>query len=545
MPKYSGESINDTLMWAAANVLALVSLLQWTPANARDVLSLFPSTRYLILSSPWRPTSNDECSALQQEFSAEVSGLTGQHQACLADTPADPNEGGSCSKASCQALHSAMDSASRKSSAETSLCRQRVGEYLAAQRQEAEQRRKTAEAAEREAKDREREDAARKAKTEADRQKDDKSRRDRDAERDRDRKAQEARDQRDRQEADARQTKDKAEREAARVKADKESADRASADKEARNQARAAQDAADQARRESERALAQARYEAELAHVRETAAKVERENKEQALYLDLVIKLKDGKDKVSMTKEFIENPFKKAAEMAGDAVVGKLVDKGLDLAAPIGPEKEDSRYEAVAAGVDAARGTALGGSPAADKISGAALEGINKINRQVLGQLDDLGKQMDQIGKGETRSAGTTPSTYSPSPPPRTSGGEVVRPRAAAETPNPFRRETNNDRVAAASPEGMPTVNPFVKRGGGSTYDDPDTGRTYSIPSGHILYRNPGTGALSVVEDAQVRRSSDDDWMEDGQPRCSASGKGRVLAECEKRRKTKNPFATK
>lgn len=531
--------------WTAASLLALVFLMPGTSANARDVLSLFPSTRYLILSSPWRPTSNDECSALQQEFSAEVSGLTAQHQACLADTPSDPNDGGSCSKASCQALHSAMDSASRKSSAETSLCRQRVSEYLAAQRQEAEQRRKAAEAAEREAKDREREETARKAKAEADRQKDDKTRRDRDADRDRDRKAQEARDQRDRQEADARQARDKSEREAARAKADKESADRANADKEARNQARAAQEAADQARRDSERALAQARYEAELARAREAAAKVEREKKEQALYLDLVTKLKDGKDKVGMAKEFIENPFKKAAEMAGDAVVGKLVDKGLDHAAPIGPEKEDSRYEAVAAGVDAARGTALGGSPAADKISGAALEGINKINRQVLGQVDELGKQMDQIGKGDTRSAGTTTSTYRPPPPPRTSGGEAVPPRAAAETPNPFRRETNNDRVAVASPEGMPTANPFVKRGGGSTYDDPDTGRTYSIPSGHTLYRNPGTGALSVVEDAQVRRSSDDDWMEDGQPRCSTSGKGRILAECEKRRKTKNPFATK
>ncbi len=528
---HTSRRIAESLQRLVTVALCLMAVTWITPTAAQDFLNALPSTRYLILSSPWRPTSYDECTALQQEFSAEINRLNAQHEACLQGAPSDDsNTGGSCSKAICQAVHSARDGATRKSGEETSTCRKRVGEYVAEQRQEEDKRRKAAEAAERDARQREREDADRKAKREAERQKDERDRRDKDATSDRERRESEARAERDRRDRDAR---DGAER---RDRAERDRQDR---EKEAAK-AKSEQEAAERNRRESDaRILSQIRREAEVAQAvaRAEEAKRERDKQEQSLYLDLLVQLKQGKDEAVTAKEFLANPFRKAKELAADAVASKLMEKGLDIASPIGPERQDSRYEATAAATDEARSKVLGNNPFAEKISGVAMEGIHKINRQVLGQVDELGKQMDSVAKTDTRAPSRPSSTY-------------VSPSRAAGSPggsqtlgdNPFKRSTANDQLALAT-QGQSASSPSSTRATAATYDDPQSGRSYTIQSGQSLYRNPGTGEMSVIDDSGIRDSNNDDRMVNGQPQCSTSGKGRVLPECEKRRKKKNPFA--
>jgi hypothetical protein len=232
------------------------------------------------------------------------------------------------------------------------------------------------------------------------------------------------------------------------------------------------------------------------------------------------------------------NPFEKTQELVADAVANTLVDKGLDVAATIGPERKDSRYEATAAATDEARTKMLGNNPFAEKISGVAMEGVHKINRQVLGQIDELGKQIDSVGKADAGATTRPPSTYVPPARPTGAPGGSQTPRE-----NPFKRATGSDQVALAAPGPTPRPGPPANRGAAVTYDDPQSGRSYTIPSGRSLYRDPGTGEMSVVDDSGIRESGNDDRVLNGQLQCSKSGKGRVIPECEKRRKKQNPFA--
>ena len=99
---------------------------------AADTFSAVPERRFLLLNAPSRPTTYDECRVFAAEFAAEIARLDEQHLVCL-DGLADEASGldAGCAKSSCEALHRARDSASRKSRAETTLCSERVADHLA------------------------------------------------------------------------------------------------------------------------------------------------------------------------------------------------------------------------------------------------------------------------------------------------------------------------------------------------------------------------------------------------------------------------------
>jgi len=202
------------------------------------------------------------------------------------------------------------------------------------------------------------------------------------------------------------------------------------------------------------------------------------------------------------------------------------VDKGLDLAAPMGREKQDPTYDSIAATTDKARSIALRTNPFAEKISGLAMEGVHKIHRQTLEQLDAVVQQLATIDT------------------PASAASAVIRP--SPPSPVPLTRNADNPLSgAAAAPPAPPTVvaareNTFAQDS--IRYDDAATGRSYDVPTGRTLYRHQDSGDLMVMEEARVVQRSDDDRMVNGRPVCSAHGKGRVLPECERRRA--NPFAT-
>ena len=405
-------------------------------------------------------------------------------------------------------MHTSRDQAQSKSGREVSLCRQRVTEYQAKEREEARRRKQVADEAERADRERAREDNERKARQEAERQRYERDRRDRDARRDRERRDEDARAAQAQRDEAARREQDeqaRAAREQDRQKREREEAENARRDAEA-----------SAARWRAEQAQAEQRARAE-------EARRESDVKAQSLYLDLLEQLKGGKDTVVAAKEFLKNPFGEALEYAADRVASGLVDKSLDIAAPIGAEKHDATYDRIAAAADAARGQALGGNPFAEKISGLAMEGVNKIHRQTLGQVDDLARQMDQVGRDD--GAGSTSSSPGYRPPPAP---------ATRATDNPFER--------GAAPAPAPTTTTNARA---STWQDSTTGRVYDVPAGHTLYRPSGGGELTVLPENRAARIADDDRMVNGQPRCSAQGRGRVLAECERRRRSGNPFAAK
>jgi hypothetical protein len=186
---------------------------------------------------------------------------------------------------------------------------------------------------------------------------------------------------------------------------------------------------------------------------------------------------------------------------------------------------------------DALRSKALSANPFADKVSGLAMEGVNKIHRQVLGQADELGKQVESFGKEDLNKG--SQSVLRISPPPRPAAGSTASDRAQTVGENLVGSQSRNEQVALAAQSTPATRNRFNAP---VVYEDPDTGQSFNIPSGHTLYRNPATADLYVVEESQVQRSQEDGRMVNGQIRCSMSGKGLVLAECERRRKMKNPF---
>lgn len=113
----------------------------------------FPSTRYLTRSSPFSPTSYDQCAALNQEFAEDVRNLTEQHSQCLADAPREESsDGGICSKTSCQPLHTAMNHARQRQADEVRTCNDRVSKHLEKKRREEEIAHRAAAEAERDRK---------------------------------------------------------------------------------------------------------------------------------------------------------------------------------------------------------------------------------------------------------------------------------------------------------------------------------------------------------------------------------------------------------
>lgn len=465
-----------------------------SPGLAADYLSLLPSTRWISLSSPLFPTDPAECNALQREFAEETARLSEQHYICLEQAPSEEPGAGGCSKQSCEPLHTMRERAQKKSSAELSTCRERVNEHLAKAREQARRRQQAeaeAEREERERRARRDRDEAERNRRESDRAQRDQARKDRDAQRERERIEEERRNAAER------------EREA-RARADREAADRS------------------RWRREAELAASQAR---------EAEARRERDAKAQNLYLDLVSKLKETKDTLSTAIDFARNPFAKTLEMASDRLNESLLDAAIDTHAHIGPEKSDPRYDAIAAATGEARSFALGGNPFAEKISGLAMSGVQKIHRETLGQLDAVAGQIENFGS-ESAAVSSAPAPLPPSTPSRASDGG-----------NPFARSATT--TANDTDVSSPTVS---GAGAPSTVGRPVDAATishYEVPAGHTFYRAPGSTDLVIVQESQARPVAEDDRYVNGVLRCSRDGRGRVIAKCEERRRTANPFARK
>jgi hypothetical protein len=515
-------------------VTLLISSLLSASAFADDFMRLIPSTRWVTLGSPWHPSSYDECNALSDAFAMEIEDIRAQHSKCLRGEPSQAEEGGTCSNARCQALHTAMNAATKRSSSEVTICREKVNEYLTKKREEAARLKKLAQETEREQQEKARKDANEKAKRETDKLKVERERKDRDEKKEIE--------QRDRDTRAAAKQKEVAIREAReRTERDKRDKERqASIAKPERNTAKIQRDSKPTG---SSRKL-NYEYEIALLHAEMNLEKHDRANQEQSTYLQLVEQLRDSKEKGDALAELAANPFEKSAEALSEHVPSILVDKALDIAAPIGREKHDPRYEALAEGVDQARGKMLESNPFAEKISGLAMEGVQKIHREVLGQLDEVGEQVEQLGRGDGAPPRSSTSTYLPVP---TAGTNAGTTRLQSETGtsdiNPFDSAQNASGQVAASSSTPRNTNLVLNRDTQRSYDDPDTGRKYTVPAGHSLYRDPVTAALSVVKETEVSRSEDDDKREGNSLKCSTVGKGLVLPECEKRRKMKNPFS--
>ena len=476
------------------------------------------------MSSPWSPTSHAECTALQQEFSQEIARLNAQHAECLQGAPGeDELNRGSCSKASCQALHTAIDQASEKSSAELGTCRERVHAHLA---QVCEEERRQ-QMAEEQAKPAEREESARTAKREAEQQRDERDRKEQDVQRDRDRKERDARDQREtqaRREQEARERTEPEKRESERLEA------QAKADRNKQRQAAAAH----------ARVVILPRPErpAEREAIRAGEKGEHTKQDDPSLYERLV---KESKS-IGTTAKILSarNPFDKAPQVGAREMDKKLLDGGLDMALPLAQEKHYSTDESAAGAANVAESIAQRSNPFSKEGAKIAIHGVENIHRKVLGELDQTTQDIARSGNEDSRNAGTSSSQTAvarASVPSSSSGASVPIPPAPREN-----SAARNDDSAWASTATDTSNNPFDANGS-TTYRDSAGGRTYDIPSGHTLYRSPTTGDLSVVEQTQAQSLSDEDKYENGKLRCSAAGKGRVVVECEKRRKATNPFA--
>ncbi len=517
-------------------LLALVLLCAAEHASATNFY--IPSLRWLTTSAPWWPKSHEECQALSQTFSEITQQLSAQHQECLNGAPSDEGGSGNCSKASCQPVHDAMMNASQKASEENRNCRERLSAHLEKVRQkEAEER-----------KQKEEEDAARaKRKAEDDaaqaRRKSSWERQEREEKSARERQERDKRNQadRNRSEQEAKERQERVEREAnERLVQDKrDQAERSRIEREAKQrqeqensqaallqalaipQVREALEA--RAREVQEARLRQAR-EAQIAEqqrAQQAAEQRERDKRDMTMYDKLVKDLasvKEIKGQLSAALDFAKNPFMSVAELTADAVASSAVNLSVN---PFLSDREgrNSTYELTAMVVDSARSRALAGNPFADRISGMAMDGVNQVHRRVLGEADAASQAIRNFNAGGN------------------SSGPVFRPSTPAPRPG------GND-AAIPSPASYPAQNPFNTAPAVSTYYDPDSGASLDVPAGHVLYRDPETTRLSVVNLASLsHRPASGDRPELGEKGCGNTGVGIVTVECEKKRRQKaNPF---
>ena len=144
----SSASLRVTVTAALALCGLLDAVVSWT---ADFYVPPRPSNRYITLSAPLFPTSPEACDALQQEFWDIQQELRAQHDQCLRDAPDQEHgdDGGTCSKSSCQSLHTARDKAGKNAQQEVGTCRKRVNSYLDKERREDERARRDAEEDER------------------------------------------------------------------------------------------------------------------------------------------------------------------------------------------------------------------------------------------------------------------------------------------------------------------------------------------------------------------------------------------------------------
>lgn len=541
------EPFSARFRWRACVPFILGGLLCGVSPSGALNYNPFPSTRYLTLSSPIAPTSEEECAALSAESAEETSALSAQHDQC---TAADPKNGfkpgrsdsigGSCSSSQCQALHTAMHEARSKGNEEVRICRGRLRDYLAEKRRDEERDRVRKERADRKATDK---------RTERDRETSEKkAEEDRQAEKDRDDEA--ARDRLERAEQDRQQ-------------------------EEARRQ-------------EETRRQAEARRQAYLRAVANTASNLKSTWQQRirsgvpevisdtSSFMQIVNEMFRGNGSRSLAEVIVAaDTLAERAEKAYSWITSPLqtfsdqvTADAIELVKAQGDyQGNDARVHTIFRGVQKLNDITHESNPFAKSMNAAVYGQLESHFQSMLGEVENLEhtigafdysskKYADQPLANPFRGSTATLPKSSPgggnpwgSNPGSPTEAEAIQPAPPADqsaaTGNPFRSSSD---VSVPSPTAslpaLSSTNPFrsarTTPGNVTTPSRlPETTTSvHPTPGGPtdrmILYRDPTTRQLSERPLSSLPDSMSGDALD--QPHCSPDGLGIVTEACERRR---------
>jgi hypothetical protein len=486
-----------------------------------------PSTRYITLSAPLFPTSPEACDALRQEFADIQQELSAQHEQCLRDAPDEEHgdDGGTCSKSSCQSLHTARDKAGKYAQQEVGICRQRLNDYLTEQRRRDERDRRDAEEAERDRRDHER----------------------RDQERESDRRNTERKDQEER------------DRHVAKEKADREHRD---ADDRAERERQDQRDR--QARIEQSRRQAEALRQAHIRAVTHTAGqlkatwqdRVRNTLPETASDLssfmqvvhgmargdgsyklaDLVIAADTFAERAETASKWITSPLQSFSDqVTADAIDMVRADRGY--------QRDDPRVNTIFRGIQKINELAHDTNPFTKALSSTAFDQIEHHFKTIMGELEHLEADIGSFNYSNRKHADqpiANPFKGTP-PKPAASVSDNGNPFRSS-TPSPKREEAIREESAFTPSVG--SANPFRSSGDFSTASPPPTAnppqaarppKPDASADQTVRYRDPATGQPSTKRRATLPSSTVGDNPDS--TRCSADGLGIVTEQCEQRRR--------
>lgn len=331
-----------------------------------------PSTRYITLSAPLFPPSPEACDDLQQEFSDIQRELSTQHEQCLRDAPDEEHgdDGGTCSKSSCQSLHTARDQAGKYAQQEVGNCRRRLSDYLTEQRRRDERARRDADEAERDRRDHE------------------------GRERDRDRRNTERKDQEERDRHAAQEKADRERREIEnRVERERQDArDRATRGEQQRQRVEALRQAHFQAVTQAAAQLKTTwtdriknglpEVASGLVDLMQVTSGVARGNGSYKL-ADLVVAVDTLLERSKSASKWITSPLQSSV----DHVMGDAADM---VRADPAYQRSDARLQTIFRGIKSVNELAHDTNPFTKAISGAAFEQIDNHVKRILGELEHL-----------------------------------------------------------------------------------------------------------------------------------------------------------
>ena len=489
-----------------------------------------PSSRYHYLSSPISPTSAEECTALSAEFAEETSELNAQHSQCLEGSPNEGSNGGTCSKSSCQALHTALYEAQRKGDEEGRVCRDRLGMYLAEKRKEAERQR-------------------------AD-----------DAERDR------VRQERDKSEADRKNTNERTERDrrASEKKTDEDrQAAKDRADKSARDtEEKAARDT--QKRAEQERRIAEARRQAYRMAVVNTASNLKSTWQQRirsgvpevmsdtSSFMKIVHEMFRGEGSRSLAEVVVAaDTLAERAETAYAWITSpvqtfsdQVTADAIQLVKSQGDfQQNDARVHTIFRGVKKLNDITHESNPFAKAMNAAVYEQLESHFQSLLGEVENLESAIGSFDYSSKKHADqplANPFRGSTSTLPKSAPGAGNPWRQHAE---PVRQAEESRPITGASPSRESTnpfhagdsvvdVNPFTRPSQTSPAIANKTPSSSASPASQdpmVRYRDPATRELSMKRLNSLPQSLSGDNLQ--QTKCSRDGLGIVTEECERRRR--------
>lgn len=487
---------------------------------ARFYLPPSPTPRYLFLHAPIDPTSPEACEALQEEFTEIQQELDAQHGQCLRDAPDEEHgdDHGTCSKASCQRLHTARDEAGQMGRQEVRLCRQRLQNYLTEKRREDEQDRMD----------------HKQRNQDRDRWNTDRKERDRHT----------AQEQADRARRDA---EDRAERE------QQEERDRQARVEQQRRQAEALRQAHIRAVRKTADQLKDTWQDRIRNTLPETASDlssfmqvVHGMAKGDGSYklADLVAAADTLAERAETASKWITSPL----QSFSDQVTAEAINL---VRADRGYQRDDPRMHTIFRGIQKINELAHDTNPFSKAISSAAFDQIEHQFKTIMGELKHLEADIGSFNYANRKHADQPIANPFKGTPPKQTASTV-------EVENPFRSSsTGRPQEPPSSSHAIPSpnadsTNPFRTGGSGPdilfTPPKPTPSQTAKQPlatrptDATVRYRDPATEQLSTKRRMTLPASTVGDDP-DG-TRCSADGMGIVTEQCEQQRRAQSSKAT-